>query len=241
MEVCPLPLITEVALVSAIPRSETGHWQRSDTFCLLFQRGRKQEEGSCWFRNPWSQYSPVSTNEHTMYIVAQSPWQKLLSGSKWYTYSFTDQHVRNFRAHRAEVCVPALTGVFYASLLLYWFCWLKTISDSVGLFHWKGMTDFLILWWNCVKVYQNYLIDCVIYCPRIFFSARILASWSPSTEREISRFLTLAVCLCPVCQMSHKHKHFLTSLNWGFFFFKFVFQTLSIKIITKLFAECNEH
>ena len=172
----------------------------------------------------------MRTSEHTAYIVVQSPWQKLLTDSKWHTYSFTDQHVRNFRAHRAEVCVPALTGAFYASLLLYWFCWLKGISDSAGLFHWKGMTDFLILWWNCVKVYQNYLIDCMTYCPRIYFFGKDTCLLvSDNWERELSLFPTLAVCLCPVCQMCPKHKQFLPRLTEASFFSNLVFQTLSIK------------
>lgn len=62
---------------------------------------------------------------HRIHYSAITMRKKMLSGRKWHMYSFTDQHVRDFRAHSAEVYVPALKVVFYAPLPLYWFCWLR--------------------------------------------------------------------------------------------------------------------
>lgn len=94
----------------------------------------------------------------------------------------------------------------------------QAISDSVDLFHWKGMTDFLILWWNCAKVYQNYLIIQMAYFLRHYILARMLVSWSLSKERSVASWLLLLVspCLSNVWLA----QNFFVLLYWGSLFFK---------------------
>lgn len=69
----------------------------------------------------------------------------------------------------------------------------QAVSDSVDLFHRKGMTDFLILWWNCANVHQNYLIDQMAYFPRHYILARMLVSWSLSKVISVASWLSLLV------------------------------------------------
>lgn len=54
-----------------------------------------------------------------------------------------------------SLCARADQGYFMLPCLYTDFADSKTAE----ILHWKGMTDSLILWWNYVKVHQDYLID----------------------------------------------------------------------------------
>ena len=136
MDVCSLTLIIKISFVSANPPPismlypvekldvSRGEIQFSFPFLEPWNEREQKGEGCRCGDPPWPPLA-VWWSDYTACTLVQSPWEKLLSDRKWHRYSFADQHERNFRAQRAEVRVPALTGVFYAPLPLYWFGWLR--------------------------------------------------------------------------------------------------------------------
>lgn len=153
MDVCSLTLIIKLSLVSANPLPismlytaekldiNRGEVQFSFPFLEPLNKRESWEEG-CHCGDP--QWPPLVVwgSDYTACTVVQSPQKKLLSGRKLHRYSFADEHERNCRAQRAEVCMPVLTREFYAPLPLYWFCWLRPSQILLILSIEKGWLIF---------------------------------------------------------------------------------------------------